>query len=476
MSDNNSNGKHPDHWLRDSGREITQPFVDLFHTSRALFGINLSYFLEGLCYFGTAAVLVMYFTDCIGLEDVQAGQMTGILTAGITLTMLVLGATVDIVGVRKSILLGFLFLLVGRVIMAWCPVLTGSKGWFSSAHQVAMFGVLWVIVGYGIYQPACYAAVKQFTDARTAAMGYAMLYALMNLGGFLPGIISPLVRDKHGITGVFWMYAVLTSLSFFVVFVLVTHKAVAQASTSLETEKRTGPANPEKPKTAGEKLRYYLKNFPLTDLRFLFFIFILMPVQTLFAHQWLTLPVYCQRAFTGVVSENFEFFTNLNPLLIFVITPVVAALTVNKHPYKMMIIGTLVMALPTFLLALPPNIYCLSACIFIGTIGEAMWQPRFLQWIAEIAPKGMTGIYMGIGQFPWFLTKIVTSLYSGWFLAHYCPELDFFGVDAVSTFMVQPESMWLMYSCIAMLSPIALLLASRWMLKGFKSNVASTDI
>gem|GEM_PF-3138497 len=29
---------------------------------------------------------------------------------------------------------------------------------------------------------------------------------------------------------------------------------------------------------------------------------------------------------------------------------------------------------------------------------------------------------MGIGQLPWFMTKIITSLYSGWFLMHYCPE------------------------------------------------------
>ncbi|MCK7522696.1 MAG: hypothetical protein MZV64_35950 [Ignavibacteriales bacterium] len=57
-----------------------------------------------------------------------------------------------------------------------------------------MLGIMGIILGYGIYQPACYAAVKQFTNEKTSAMGYAMLYAIMNLGGFLPGIIAPPIR------------------------------------------------------------------------------------------------------------------------------------------------------------------------------------------------------------------------------------------------------------------------------------------
>jgi MFS family permease len=215
--------------------------------------------------------------------------------------------------------------------------------------------------------------------------------------------------------------------------------------------------------TTKEKIVYYFKNFPLRDMRFLFFIFILIPVQTLFAHNWLTLPLYTSRAFDGFVQDNFEFFVNLNPILIFILTPMVTALTSKKHPYKMMIIGTFVMAAPTFILATGPTFFNLIAFLFIMTIGEAMWQPRFLQWVAEIAPKNMTGIYMGIGQFPWFLTKIVTSLYSGWFIMKYIPE-------GVPQEQMSSETMWLIYGFIAIISPVALLLAKGWMMKGFKTK------
>jgi proton-dependent oligopeptide transporter, POT family len=86
-------------------QEITQPFKDLVHASRALWGINIAYFLEGLTYFGVLALLAIYFNEYIGLDDIDAGRMVGILTGGITLSMLFLGATVDIVGVRKSLLI-----------------------------------------------------------------------------------------------------------------------------------------------------------------------------------------------------------------------------------------------------------------------------------------------------------------------------------------------------------------------------------
>jgi MFS family permease len=446
-------------------QEVTQPFKDLFKSSKAMWGINISYLLEGLTYFGVLSLLAIYFNNYAGLNDIDADHMVGILTAGITLSMLFLGATVDLIGVRKAFLISLSLMLVGRIFLAMGPDITSTKGLWVGVHNYAMIGILWIVLGYGIYQPAAYAGVKQLLTAKNSAMGYAMLYAIMNLGGFLPGIISPPVRKSFGILGVFWVYAALTVTGILVVTLLITKKAINEAVKRNDIEENVEPKEEEKEMTKKEKFKYYLKNFPLKDMRFLYFIFVLIPVQTLFAHNWLTLPQYCSRAFTGVVSDNFEFFVNLNPIMIFILTPMIAALTIKRNPYKMMIIGTLVMAVPPFFLTLGPNIYTLFTYLFIMTIGEAMWQPRFLQWVAEIAPKGMTGIYMGIGQFPWFLTKVVTSLYAGWFLMHYCPA----GVPPSQT---HTETMWFIYGLIAILSPIGLYLARTWMMKGFKTQAS----
>jgi MFS family permease len=420
--------------------------------------------LEGLTYFGVVGLLAIFFNDFIGLDDIDAGRMVGILTAGITIAMLFLGATVDWIGLRKSLLIALTLMLFGRILLTVSPDI-GLPGLWNSSHIFAMLGILGIILGYGIYQPACYAGVKILTNEKTAAMGYAMLYALMNLGGFLPGLISPPVRRAFGITGVFWIYVALTVAGIAIVYFIITKKAMEKALLLSSKDADGKPKEEEKDEMAGmskkERISYYIKNFPLRDLRFLYFIFILIFVQTLFAHNWLTLPLYTSRAFEGFVSDNFEFFVNLNPILIFILAPMVTALTSKKDTYTMMIIGTFVMAAPTFILALGPNFYTLLSYLFLMTLGEAMWQPRFLQWVAEIAPKNMTGIYMGIGQFPWFLTKVITSLYSGWFLMNYCPT------DTPPSEM-NTETMWLIYGFIAIISPIGLFLAKGWMKKGFK--------
>ncbi len=462
MASNENNGG----MFKSITKELTQPFIDLAHTSRALFGLNLSYVLEGLTYFGIVGLLAIFFNDFIQLDDIDAGRMVGFLTAGITIAMLLLGATVDWIGLRKSLLIALSSMLIGRLFLTISPTV-GAPGLWGSAHWISMLGIMGIVIGYGIYQPACYAGVKMFTNSKTSAMGYAMLYALMNLGGFLPGLISPPVRKSFGIDGVFWVYVVLTVVGIGVVYFILTKKAVKAAIKEAEENEPNKDKVEEKDEmdemSSKEKMRYYMKNFPFKDLRFLYFIFILIPVQTLFAHNWLTIPQYTSRAFSGFVQENFEFFVNLNPILIFILTPMVTALTSKRNTYTMMIIGTFVMAVPTFILALGPTFTNLMLYLILMTIGEAMWQPRFLQWVADIAPKNMTGIYMGIGQFPWFLTKVITAIYSGWFLMNYCPADA--PVETMNT-----EAMWLIYGGIAVISPIGLILAKGWMQKGFKTK------
>ena len=450
--------------------EIISPFLDLFKTSNAQKIVNGTYLLEGVVYFGMLTLMVMYFNKYIGLDDIQASHMVGFLTAGITLSMLFLGAAVDWIGVRKSLIIALLFSLAGRLIMVLAPQAQGLGGMWSLKYILAALGMLGIIIGYGVYQPACYAAIRLFASKEQAPMGYAMLYALMNLGGFLPGIISAPIRnlgdslDKgNGVVWVYWLYTILTFISFAIIMFFLTNKAIKQAE--CKNSEQEDEEDPISKLNLKEKIKYYIDNFPFRDLRFLFFIFILIPVQTLFAHNWLTIPMYCERAFQGsAVSSNFEFFSNINPILIFVLTPIVTSLTSKANVYKMMVYGTLVMALPTFFLALGPSIYTLMAYLLLMTIGEAMWQPRFLQLIAEIAPKGMVGIYMGIGQFPWFLTKVITSMYSGWFLMKYCPA-------GVAPSAMNTQFMWFIYALIAVISPIGLILAGKWMKSGFIGSV-----
>ncbi len=51
--------------LKQTLHEVSQPFIDLVHSSRAIWGINISYLLEGLTYFGVLGLLAISSTGIL---------------------------------------------------------------------------------------------------------------------------------------------------------------------------------------------------------------------------------------------------------------------------------------------------------------------------------------------------------------------------------------------------------------------------
>ncbi len=512
--------------IRDAFKELGETLVAFVKAPRALWGINLPYILEGLVYFGILTILGKYCSENVGLNDLYAGWVYGGVTGGITFAMLLLGGVTDKLGVRRSLLIAFGTMALGRALVSLSGTIPLGSGMGSPMFFVMITGLFLMVAAYGLYQPAAYAGVKRYTNPQTAAMGYAVIYALMNLGAFLFGPISTVTRHHfqqqfppNGLAAVFWVLTGITVLSLLLTGLIITRRVDKRAVERVKREteeilRKEGklPDQENREENVPEE-KSHINNWPLVgltvlalillgvlllsilgkinlsvvaasiaftlaasaavyeflrkrpdhpfrDVRFVFFIFILIPVQTLFAHNWLTIPYYLDRAFVGTwVSRNFEILANLNPIIIFVITPIIAGLTARANIYRMMVLGTFVMAAPTFLLALGPHAMLFVLYIIIMSVGEAMWQPRFLQWIAEIAPPGKTGAYMGIGQFPWFLTKLLTSFYSGYFVANYIPRPE-------TGLPLRTGHMWFIYALIAMISPVALWLARSWMLRG----------
>jgi dipeptide/tripeptide permease len=91
--------------------------------------------------------------------------------------------------------------------------------------------------------------------------------------------------------------------------------------------------------------------------------------------------------------------------------------------------------------------------VVIFSIGEALWSSRFLEYVSQLAPPEKVGVYMGLANVPWFLAKFTTGLYSGAMIARFIPRE---GPQDTGT-------LWLVYTAIALSSPVGLLLARGWL-------------
>ncbi|MFZ2955274.1 MAG: MFS transporter [Candidatus Ozemobacteraceae bacterium] len=468
----------------------------LFGASRAFWLVNLVNFCDGIAYFGMLTLLTRFLGTRLGMSDQLTSMSVSSYTGFVTLFMFGGGFVSDKLGVRKALSFSLTVMLAGRALLTIAPI----AGEGNLGHIAAWGGLFLMAFGSGVVQPALYAGIKEFTDPRTASIGYGVLYAIMNLGIVAENFLSPFVRTGDeflkigstqimglnlGIEGVFWMcvgitvFMLLSNLLFFTKRVEDACRVVSNEAAPVAV---SAPGTP--PQTWYEKMR----ELPFLDLRFIFFIFILLPVRTLFAHQFLTVPDYVFRCFPAEVSAKFEWINGLNPLIIVIFVPLIAAITRKANIINMMILGTSISAITTFILVPGPNLNTLLWYVILFSFGEAVWSSRFLEYVANLAPAGKVGAYMGLAGIPWFLAKFTTGLYSGFMLRHFIPApLDLNGIfeflgtpkflaslasgssfettlNALLQGMSRHDSgtLWLIYGIVACISPIGLILGKRW--------------
>ena len=428
-------------------KEFIEAFKALRHAPFALWVVIFAYSMDFMAYLGILPLMKAYLGTDIGIRPEYASTWVSVFTGSLTLFMLFVGkATEGKLGIRKSILLALSLSAFGRVIYSSAPFMGG-------ATSIAI-SLLIVSLGEGIIQPVAYAGVKRYTDEKNGPMGYAMLYALFNLAAALTGPMSAHVRtsfdESHkagtssltGFQAVNWVCTMVTIATIVAFFFMMSKKTEAAVVRSDVEDKSSGGMGAI-----------------FKDKRFLFFIFALLPVRTLFAHQWLTMPEYVLRSYPQDVADRMEWLVDsINPIIIFFGVPTITAFTKKYHVLTMMIIGSGVSAASTFLLCTGANTSLLITYFVIFSIGEALWSSRFYEYAAELAPPGKTAQYMGVASLPWFVAKTTTGFYSGFLLEKYVPKEG----------AKNGEMMWLIYGIIAMASPILLLSARKWVLAGMQ--------
>jgi len=442
--------------------------------------INIVYALDGFAYFGIIIRLTNSFTNDITVKTTYATIMTGVFSAAVSLFMFGFGSYSERFGVRKSMIGAFFILTLGRFMLCLTPFMPGQV----MTVAMAIASLLVMAIGEGVLQTANYSGIKQYSNEETSAAAFAWNYGLFQVGIMVVGLVSPMVRvpvddllavhtSTQPLPPTFWGWlADLTQSGNVAVFAMCTAVTGLTTLVCIATFTRAAESRRLRPddESAVQKSRQAeatlpllarLKAGPFGDARFTFFVFILLPARTLFAHQIHTISLYIERAYPKSVQDWNEAFSNFgNPAVVFVCAPIVAMLTRRTNMLRLMLVGTLVTALPTFLLCFGDRVERLILYIVLFSLGEAIWQPRFYQFAADLAPPGKMGSYMAAANIPWLIAKFTTGLYAGYMLDRYCPAEGERRTDIL----------WGVYGMIALISPIGLWLARHWLLAGLKTR------
>lgn len=387
---------------------------------KSLVLVNLANLLEGICYFGMVPLLIAFLQRHYGCDDIQAGWIMSYYVGLVTLLMFPGGALCDRLGSRRAMILALAVVGLGRL----CLLYSSTQGGLGAA----LLGLTVMATGTGIFQPCVYAAVKEYTRPEQATAGYSWLYAIMNLGSVVWFLLSPRVRGWGDIEGVYTVLTLLTWANWgfqWLFFRRDGRRAEAAA---------TGGAG-------------------LWNRRFLVFIWLLVPVRSLVAHfNYTTLPSAVFRSYPWFAGR-LEYCFSLNNFLLFVGTPLLTYLTLRFELLGLMIVGSLVSCLSLGFLMLPPETHWLLSFVVVFTLGEAVWQSRLFEYVAQLAPPGRVGAAMSFANFPWFVAKTAAGTYSGWMLQRFIPAQG----------AQRPDLLWGTYLLMALITPVSLFVLRGWL-------------
>lgn len=417
--------------------------------------------LEGFAYFSMTIVLMLWLRSELGLSFEKAGWVYGLWGTLIGIYSMLIGALIDRIGVRKSLILGTGLMLASRGIMTF----SSEPMWL----WLAMLGLMPLGQALGI--PVLATGIRRYTTTKTRSFGFSMFYACLNLGAVVGGVFID-YAGKWRQTGVdidfvgWTIHLPIYRVIFFSAFIatgLSFGLAMLMREIKINEEGKLEkfiPGAQFKPSSSSLKARLLAWIRPLTDTakegrfwRFLLFLVLLIGVRATTRYLESVFPAYLKAELGSDVS--FGKLVALNPVIVMILAPLLVPLVTRLGTYKAILYGSMISAAGVFILTAGASYWTAIAFVVVLSIGESIWSPRLNEYAVSIAPEGREGSYMSLATIPMFFSKTAVGGLAGYLLATYLPEKG----------TRSPETMWLIIGLMALASPVLIFVFRKIIMK-----------
>ncbi|HAL61819.1 MAG TPA: hypothetical protein DCP08_05360 [Chloroflexi bacterium] len=333
----------------------------------------------------------IYLRQRLNIPMTTVGLLFAVSSGVGLVSQFIWGSVVDRFGRKLAMVVG---LLNGIMVMMGFALL-GSLG----AYAV-------LIALSGLIEPASRigsdAMIADLVEADKRAGAYALLRQISNLGVAM----GPAVGGFLAATSYLLSFSIAAA----------AHGAVLLLTIFMvkETKPELREAEEEVYQPAGGY------GYILRDLYFLAFcgasILLLMAYQPFLQ----ILPVYMKEGF-GIAESGFGVIMATNGLMVVLFQFVVTRVTERYPETYVMAAGAFFTGLGALAAALSNNFWLFLLAMIILTIGELIWAPTSIAFVAKLAPIDMRGRYMGVygvaGGIAWGIGPVT----SGYFYDHIAP-------------------------------------------------------
>jgi dipeptide/tripeptide permease len=416
---------------------------------RAFWTANFVELFERAAYYAVFIALTLYLTNVVGFDDIEAGWIGGVFSAGIYFLPPFAGAVADRIGFRKAIVLAFALLTAGYFTLGAAPY----KSTVLPALVVLMFGgsfIKSIITG----------TVAKTSDTSTRARAFSIFYGMVNIGSFSGKSIAYPLRLNLGLEAINYYAAAMTLLALVVVFLFYRNVDIRGEG-----------------KTFKELWKGLVRI--VTNPRLITLVLIVAGFWIIQHQMYATMPKYVLRTVGREASP--EWIANVNPLVVVTSVMLVTHLMRKARAVTSMAVGMFLMPLSALCMAsskllegwlgtsipLPggveahPVTIVLIAGIVIQGLAESFISPRYLEFFSLQAPRGEEGLYLGFAHLHSFVSSLLGFGISGYLLAAYAPDPATLSPEALAGAYDRSHHIWYYFASIGVVSALALVAYAR---------------
>jgi len=366
--------------------------------------------IERLAYYGVKTIRMLYAKDPVSVGGLGVNISDfGIIVASWAFVMSFVpvfsGGISDRLGYKKTIFLATVIKIAAYLVMAYFP-----------SYQGFFVGAILLALGTGIFKPGIQGTLAKATNRGNSSMAWGVFYQIINIGGFLGPLLAAQLRQfdwQH----VFIACAAIISLNF--ILLLVYKEPGKEERLKLKRQVETGITRQDAlwRESLKELRRPQLLIYLVLFSGFWFMFLALFDVLPMYIDDWVDTSIIVNTIFGAGGTQNpaaiFLFgmersgdfikpegLVNLNAGMIMVACFLVAGLSARIRAIDSMTIGTALCSGALILIGGYNWAWFCVLGIVIFSVGEMLSSPKFLEYLANIAPTSKKAMYLGFSGLP----------------------------------------------------------------------------